>query len=143
MIRRWWKANATDGSYDGALLLLRAWFGGDLLLKHGLEKVFTFSQMAAHFPDPLHIGVIPSLIFAMFSDAICSTLLILGFATRWAALVILTNLLVAWGLVHHFAYRGPQGDHGELIVLYLGGFLAILIAGPGRWSLDAITTRRR
>ncbi|RXS93858.1 DoxX family protein [Silvibacterium dinghuense] len=122
---------------DAGLLLLRLLGVTPLLLKHGLEKLFTFSQMAAHFPDPLHIGAVPSLICAMLGDAIASILLLLGLFTRWAALVSLVNLLVAWAFVHHFLFFGHDSDHGELIVLYLAIMATLVVAGPGRYSLDA------
>ena len=38
------------------LLLLRASFGLLLALRHGLPKLLTFSEKAATFPDPLHVG---------------------------------------------------------------------------------------
>jgi len=122
---------------DAGLLSLRVAGVLPLLLKHGLEKVFTFSAMAAHFPDPLHIGAVPSLLFAMLSDAICSVLLILGLATRWAALICLINLSVAWAFVHRFQFLGHGGDHGELIVVYMAIMLTLLLAGAGKYSVDA------
>ena len=130
------------GAYpDAGLLLLRLITAGSLLLKHGLEKVTSFSAMAQHFPDPVHIGVVPSLVVAMTGDFICSLLVMLGLATRWAALFSLGNLFVAWAFVHHFAFFGRPGEHGELIVLYLGAFLTLALAGPGRFSLDARLTQ--
>ena len=121
-------------SYDFALLVLRVWLGLDLFFRHGLEKLTHFSQMAAHFPDPIHIGSKPSLVYALIADAICSLLVVLGLATRLAALIIVINLVVVFTLVHHFALSGPRS--GELPFILLGGFLAILIAGPGRYSVD-------
>jgi hypothetical protein len=49
------------GSWQQAagLLALRIVIPGSLILKHGIEKVFTFSTMAQHFPDPIHIGPVP------------------------------------------------------------------------------------
>ncbi len=122
---------------DCGLLVLRLSAGLPLFLKHGTEKLFGFSRMAAHFPDPLHIGVIPSLLFATLADGICSLLVVLGLATRWAALIMFVNIFVAWSFVHHFVFKGPQGDHGELMVLYLGAALALFLAGPGKYSVDS------
>jgi putative oxidoreductase len=123
---------------DIGLLALRLFTATPLLMKHGFEKVFTFSQMAAHFPDPIGIGPVPSLFVAMVSDAICTVLLILGLASRWAALFIFCNVAVAWAFVHHFAFAGHSGDHGELIVLYLGAMLTLVLTGPGKYSIDKI-----
>jgi putative oxidoreductase len=121
---------------DLGLLILRLTTITPLFLKHGIEKIFTFSQMAAHFPDPLHIGPVPSLAFAMISDSICTLLMIFGIATRWAAAIVFVNVFVAWALVHHFQFFGHAADHGELIVLYLGVTLTLFFSGPGRYSFD-------
>lgn len=130
------RAETWPTAFDWGLLCLRVWFGVSLFLKHGWEKPTNFAQMAQHFPDPIHIGPVPSLLFALASDAICSILVLLGLGTRWAALWIFVNIFTAWSLVHHFQFlgRGPGG--GEAIVLYLGCFLAIAIMGPGHLSLD-------
>jgi putative oxidoreductase len=123
-------------AFDWGLLCLRVWFGVSLFLKHGWEKPTNFAQMTQHFPNPLHIGAVPSLIFALTSDAICSMLVLLGLGTRWAALLVFVNIFTAWSLVHHFQFFGRGAGGGEPIVLYLGGFLAIAIMGPGHISLD-------
>jgi putative oxidoreductase len=122
-------------SFDWGLLVLRIWLGTSLFLKHGWEKPTNFAQMAQHFPNPLHIGPVPSLLFALVSDAICSILVLSGLGTRWAALWIIVNISVAFSFVHHFQFFG-RGAPGETLVLYIGGFLALAIMGPGRFSLD-------
>jgi putative oxidoreductase len=130
-------------STDFGLLMLRLMVGLSLFLKHGWEKPTTFAMMAAHFPDPIHIGAVPSLVFALISDAICSVLVMLGLATRWAALIVVINIGVAWSLFHHFIFFArPQGDHGELCLLYISVFLALLVTGAGRYSLDELIARR-
>jgi putative oxidoreductase len=120
--------------YRFALFLLRVWVGLSLFLAHGLEKITGFSQMAAHFPDPLHIGAKWSLAFALCSDAICSLLLIIGFGTRWVALFIAINTGVAFVFVHHMRFFGE--GNGELPWLYLGVMLTLVIAGGGSFSAD-------
>ena len=121
---------------DCGLLALRLIAAIPLFLKHGTEKLFRFQHMAQHFPNPLHIGVLPSLLFATLSDGICSLLIMAGFATRWAALVCFINILVAMVFVHHFAIFGPQGDHGEAMLLYLGAMAMLILAGAGKYSVD-------
>ena len=119
---------------DLAILLLRVWTGFSLFAKHGIEKFTNFSQMQQHFPDPLHIGVTPSLIFSLLSDGICSLLIIVGFASRLAAFIILLNLLVVFNTMHQFSFGK---EHAELVYVYLGIFISIFLAGPGRYSLDS------
>lgn len=143
MLRRFLLFKAFTPRPDVGLLALRLLAALPLFLKHGTEKLFRFSHMAAHFPNPLHIGVIPSLIFATLSDGICTLLLMLGLATRWAALVIFINIGVAWAFVHHFVLFGPQGDHGEVIVLYLVASFTLFFTGPGKYSVDAAIDKSR
>jgi len=90
--------------------------------------------MHQHFPDPLHIGVTPILIFSLLSDGICSLLIIVGFASRLAAFIILLNLLVVFITMHQFSFGK---EHAELVYVYLGTFLALFLAGPGKYSLDS------
>ena len=125
-------------SFDAALLLLRVWVGGSLFLKHGLDKLLGYSQMVSHFPDPFHLGSQVTLTIALFSDAVCSILVILGLATRWAALFIFANILVAWATIVHFQFFGHGVSPGEILFLYLGSFLTICLAGPGRYSFDTL-----
>jgi putative oxidoreductase len=101
-------------------------------------------QFMAHFPDPVGIGPHASFLFAFFSDFVCAILLTIGLGTRWAALYCLGNIFVAWAFVHHFAFfgKGAGSDHGEIIVLYLGALLTLLIAGPGAASIDHILAQK-
>lgn len=128
---------------DTGLLFLRVVAGGTLLLKHGLEKPEHFSAMAQHFPNPLHIGSVPSLVFALIADFICSMLIILGLGTRWASAVAFINIFIAWAFVHHFLFFGRGADHGELIVLFLAAFGCLFFTGAGRYSVDAALLHRR
>jgi hypothetical protein len=89
--------SATDTasvSTSYGLLVLRL-AGLSLFLKHGWEKLSGYSTMVQHFPDPIHVGAHAGLAFALLSDGICSVLVLIGLATRPAAVVILINLL-AW-----------------------------------------------
>jgi putative oxidoreductase len=132
----------TTGSIDLGLLLLRLWIGVLLFVQHGLGKVTHFSQMSGHFPNPIHIGPVPSLLFAILSDAICSLLVAVGVATRYAALIVVINLGTAFTLVHHMKLS-PGPGNGELPLLFLGGFLVLVITGAGRYSIDAKLGRGR
>ena len=130
---------SADGPQAG-LALLRIGTGVTLFLRHGWEKQpMHWGQFLAHFPDPIHIGSHPSFFIAFLADFVGALLLILGVWTRWVALFCFCNILVAWVLVHHFAFlgKGPGTDHGELMVLYLVALLTLAIAGGGAFRVDA------
>jgi uncharacterized membrane protein YphA (DoxX/SURF4 family) len=67
---------------------------------------------------------------------------VLGIATRWVALFCLCNILVAWALVHRFAFLGRgAGEHGEVIVLYLVSLLTLVLTGSSALSLGGLRGR--
>lgn len=120
-------------SFDIALLILRVWVSASLFIRHGLEKVLHFQDMAAHFPDPIHVGVKTGLIYSLISDALCSILVAAGFLTRLAAFLIVVNLGVVFGAMHGFSF---QADHAELVYVYLGVYITLVCTGAGRFSVD-------
>lgn len=123
-------------SADLGLLVLRVWLGASLFLLHGKGKLLNFSQVAQKFADPLGVGVTNSLAMAVFAEVLCAILLVLGLFTRAAAVALIVTMVVAFAVVHKSVLTGPAS--GELAFIYLAGFVAIFIAGPGRFSLDAM-----
>jgi putative oxidoreductase len=121
-----------QGNYNIALLILRVWLGISLFVDHGIEKL-NFAQMQQHFPDPLHIGVVPGLLFAFVTDVICSILIALGLFTRIAALLVVINLFIAFVFFHKLDLTD---SFGQVAYIYLGAYLTILVAGPGKYSID-------
>lgn len=124
-------------SADLGLLALRLWLGGSLLVLHGWSKVLNYSKLASTFPDPLGVGSRWSLVLAILGEVLCTVLIMIGFFTRLAALGSAVTMAVAWYLVHKMALSGPAS--GELAFIYLAGFVTLIIAGAGRFSVDAGT----
>ena len=127
--------NFLPHSANGALLLLRIWHGASLLLLHGWGKVTGFSAMSDKFLDPFHIGKTPSLVLAIGGEVVCSLLLVLGLFTRVAAFGAAATMLTAFWFAHQGRLTGP--GNGEMAFLYLGVFVALFIAGAGKYSIDA------
>lgn len=119
---------------DVAMLVLRLWFGLSLLVLHGWGKLSNFQGMSKRFSDPLGVGSQASLSLALVGEVLCPILLVLGFFTRTAALGAAITMAVAFFLVHGGALKG--GNSGEMAFIYLAGFVAIFLAGPGRYALD-------
>ncbi len=102
-----------------------------MLFGHGIPKLVKFAELSAAFPDPLGIGSTASLSLAILGEVVAALALILGFYSRWAAVVMATTMGVA--LFIHLA--GAQFAERELAILYLVPLITIMIAGPGRWSV--------
>ena len=142
MLKKLFSVRSMGTQADLGLLVLRVGAYVSLFIKHGIEKITpsSFTEMASTFPDPAHIGHVPSLLVAMCSDAICSLLLVFGLFAQFAAAYIFVVLSVAWSFTHHFIFlgKGIEPKHGELIVLYITLSLGLALLGPGRYSLDRV-----
>ena len=105
-----------------------------MLIGHGWGKLMTFSKEAATFSDPLSVGHSTSMVLAIFGEVVCMALLIAGAFTRLAALGGAVTMAVAFFLVHGGKLTGA--NNGEMAFLYLVGFVAIFLSGPGLFALD-------
>lgn len=152
MQRRFLTASFLGTDFDWALLALRVGIGINLFLKHGLEKIVYYSFLSTHFYAPFGINPIYCFFIASIADVLFSLFIVAGLFIRWCSLYYVGVLLVAWGARHDFSYWNPPigtkivgyvftGDHGELIVLYLVAMITFIIAGAGRYSLDAWIAR--
>lgn len=117
-----------------ALLVLRLWLGLTMLFNHGVLKFSGFATMKEKFPALFGLSSEMSLGLAVFAEVFCSALLVIGLVTRLAALNLAITMGVAFVVAHGMALRGERP--GELAFIYLAGFLTLLIAGPGKFSLD-------
>jgi putative oxidoreductase len=126
---------------DFSLLLLRLWLGLTMLFNHGFGKLGGFREGAQTFEDPLGIGSTASLVLAVFAEVLCSALLTLGLLSRFAALNLAITMAVAFFIVHGSALSGDQS--GELAFIYLAGYLVLVFAGGGKYSLDRRLFGRR
>ena len=125
---------------DCGLLLLRIWLGLSMFLIHGLAKLQNFGGTVAMFKDKMGIPPVFGAA-AVLAESVCSILLIIGLATRWAAGFLAITMAVAFIKVHHMVLAQGNPQSGELAFLYLAGFIAILLAGGGKFSADAKVLR--
>ncbi len=122
-----------------ALLILRVVIGM-FMLTHGWGKMQTLlGSEPIQFPDPIGLGATFSLALTVFAEVLCSILIIIGFATRFAAIPLLITMLVAAFIIHATDGFGKQ----EFALLYGLIYLTILIVGAGKYSLDFMISKKQ
>ena len=119
--------------HDTSLLLIRVVFGGAMIYGHGVPKLMKlFGDGDITFADPIGLGPVPSLLLAIFAEVFCAFLVVIGWWTRWALVPLVITMLVASFVVHlNDGFRDM-----EMALLYLMAYTAILISGPGKYSID-------
>jgi len=127
---------------DVAKLVLRLTVGL-LILLHGISKIqggpgFILDIVEkAGLPDPFGYLV-------YVGEVLAPLLVIVGFWTRVAAVVIAINMIVAVLLVHtgQLLELSPEGGWAlELQGLYLAVPIAIALLGAGRYSVGGVDGR--
>lgn len=137
-MKRLFNPGFNGGALNAWLLALRLIIG-ILMLTHGWPKFQTLIVGNIQFPDPIGIGAIASLALVVFAEVLCSILLMIGFATRIASIVLIINMLVAVFLVHG---ADPLAKK-ELAILYLLIYVTLLVTGSGKYGVDAAIGKKR
>jgi putative oxidoreductase len=114
------------------LLAMRV-FVGMLFMMHGLDKAVNFNILVGNFPDPLGIGPFATLLLVVFAELFCAIFFIFGLLYRIIMIPMIIAMAVAFFGIHH-----SDMTQGELAFLYFVIFILMYIAGPGRFSLDAL-----
>lgn len=120
------------------LLVLRITFGLTMVFSHGYPKMMKYSAMSEKFYDPFGIGSAASLILVIFAEVFCSILLALGLFTRGVLIPLLICMLVAVWMKH----GGDPFGRKEMGLLYTFAYVALMITGPGKYSLDTRITEK-
>ncbi|HVL25946.1 MAG TPA: DoxX family protein [Thermomicrobiales bacterium] len=128
-----------DPGVSSGLLVLRV-VVGLVFFMHGWQKLVDngisatqqgFDGMGVMLPDI-------TAVIVTFVELIGGAMLIAGFLTRIAGVLLVIDMIAALFIVHvengFFAANGGF----ELVFLLAGGALALVIAGPGAYSADAM-----
>ncbi|WP_146898435.1 DoxX family protein [Adhaeribacter aerolatus] len=130
----------TQGNDTGRLILRLA--VGGLLLLHGISKLINGIGWLVGMLDGKGLpGVLAYGVYV--GEVIAPILLLIGFRTRIAAIIIVINMLVAIFTAHaaEITTMGQSGGWAiELPMMFLLGALALFFLGGGRY---AASTRDR
>lgn len=113
-----------------ALLILRLFVGG-MMLTHGIAKLENYTVLREGFPDPIGWGAGLSLVMIILVEVGCSLMVVTGLLTRFAVIPLIFAMIMA------MTTHGDMSVSGvELPLLYLGMYVVLFIAGPGKCSID-------
>jgi putative oxidoreductase len=153
MLRFLRRVQSSWSAVDLAALVLRFVLGA-VFIAHGGQKLF--SLFGGHGIDGTtaylnSVGIPIPHVFAYvvgITEFFGGAFLIIGFLTAVATIGLITDMAVAYGVVtsaFSFFSVAKVGYGWELNLVLAGMAAALLIMGPGAWSLDALLglTRRK
>jgi putative oxidoreductase len=129
------------------LLLVGRVLLGWLFLASGCGKLGNITGTAGYFTS---LGMSPPDLWAWFAGSVEVVLgagLVLGVATRYAALASFVWVLVATAIAHRYwtypaEAQFDQYNHFLKNIAIMGGALCVFVTGAGRYSLDAMLAKR-
>jgi putative oxidoreductase len=129
----------TDQSNPVSIALLVARLGiAALMLTHGIPKMnMLLSGAPVQFPPVLGLSAQLSLGLAVFAEVICSILILVGFATRFATIPLIITMIVAVVVIH----GADPVKVKEPALQYLLVYVVLLFAGSGKFSIDHLVNR--
>ena len=138
MKRKIFRTDFPQQSGHLALLIFRI-AAAAFMLSHGIPKLTKLlSGEEIQFADPYGLGPVTSFVLVIFAEFICSILVMLGVATRLAALPLVFNMATAVIFAH--AHDPFAVKEKALLFLIIFGLLAVV--GPGRYSFDHALSQR-
>lgn len=115
-----------------ALLLIRIVFAGSMLYGHGLSKFYRLIEGDLSFANPIGIGEAPTLVLAVFSEFLAPLFILVGYKTKIFSFFPAATMFVAAFIVH----LSDPFARKEKAILFLIGFVVIMMMGPGKYSID-------
>ena len=125
----------------GPCLLVARIFMAAVFLTFGIGKIIHMGRMQSYMEAHGVPGGLISL--AIVVQIGCGLLVVLGYQTRFAALMLAGFCIVATSLFHTQFNVPGELSHFTKDFAIAGGFLFMIAYGPGPLSLDARITRAK
>lgn len=121
---------------DWAVLYLRL-FTGAAMLFHNIGKMQHYNEIIDSYPSLLYINPAAVFVIVTVAEVLLSVFIIMGLWVRMSALLMVTGILLA------FAWGGFGA--GELLFVWLGIYVFLVISGGGMYGFDEVlfSSRRR
>lgn len=128
-------------TYSNLSRLFLRLFTGIMFLQLCIRQMLNFDQIVPTFSGFLGLSPETSLTVLVVIELLCAVCIMLGFLTRLAVLFPLVLMLI----VENVFFSAQNTVTNELFnfgpgypVMFIGIFIYILLAGPGKISLDYI-----
>lgn len=144
LIRRALRVTSMVDLLQPLLLLAARLYVSFIFFRSGMIKVHDWGSTLALFRDEYKVPVLPPDLAAWagtFGELAFPVLIVLGLAGRFgAAGLFVVNVMAVISYPQLFGFDCPAGINAHV---YWGALLAALVVfGPGRFSIDAIVLRR-
>lgn len=132
----------TGYTYSNLGRLFLRLFVGVMFLQFGIRHLVHYQELAPTFPTVWDVPSVVALNTMIIIELVCSLMIMVGFLTRLATLPPIVSMVIAEFYILHDmvpmmpVYGLDSTDPGYLPIMFIGIYLFILIAGPGKISLD-------
>lgn len=132
----------TGYTYSNMARLFMRLFVGVMFIQFGIRQLVTYETIRYTFPSVMGISPEASLIIMICVELICSLFIMAGFLTRLSCVPpIFTMIAAEYYILHDLMPSTPIAGidstaPGYLPIMFIGIYFFILLAGPGRISLD-------
>lgn len=134
-------------TYGNLSRLFLRLFTGVMFMQFGIRQWIYFDDIAGDMVGVMGMPGYVSLGLMIAIEIVCSTLIILGLFSRLAVLPPLVTMMVAEKYILTSIVSVPPAmlfstQPGYVPILFIGIFVYMLLAGPGKVSLDYLIAIR-
>ena len=133
---------STGYTYSNLSRLFLRLFTGVMFLQLCVRQALHFDELANTFEGFLGMAPETSMTLLLIDEMLCATFIILGILTRFAVIPPMIIMLAAEKMIlsSHAATEQLFNFEPGYPVMFIGIFLYILLAGPGKISVDFIVS---
>ena len=132
----------TGYTYTNLARLFMRLFVGIMLLQFGIRHLVNYNGLCSTFTTVLDMSSSTSLVLMIIIELVCSLFIMMGLFTRLCTLPPIAAMCAAeYYILHDMVPNLPvygldSTDPGYLPIMFIGIYIYMLIAGPGKISLD-------
>ena len=132
----------TGSTYSNMARLFIRLFVGVMFLQFGIRQLVGYESLVMTFPTVFGWSSATCLNLMIVIEIVCSLFIMVGFLTRISVIPPIIAMIAAeYHIVHdmvpHISLYGLNSTQpGYLPIMFIGIYLFILLAGPGKISLD-------